>query len=637
MKISTVKLTPKQIQKIPAVGGEADIVQYLQVVPGIVFSGDQGGQLYVRGGSPIQTKVMLDGVTVYNPFHSIGFFSVFETDLIRNVDVYTGGFDAQYGGRISAVIDITTKDGNKKRHAGKLTATPFLSKVTLEGPIKKLEEDSDAGSISYVLNTKYSYLDQSSKLFYSYIDTTGLPFSFLDIYGKLSFNAKNGSKLNFYGYNYTDDVIYLNQSAFSWDAIGFGGSFVVIPPQSKTLINGYFAYSDYGISLTEGDSKPRTSDIGGFNIGVNFSYFFKNNQQIKYGFDVGGFSTELKFFNVFNTIIEQKENTTEIASYFKYRSNINEKFVFEPSLRMSFYPSLSTFAPEPRLGLKYNITSKFRIKASGGLFTQNFISTKSDRDIVNLFTGFVSGPEGQLETPDGGQSRNNLQTAAHAIAGFELDLKNKVSFNVEGYYKRFGQLINFNRTKLQLSDPDFVIENGNAYGFDFLAKYDKKRWFIWGVYSLAFTDRFDGEQTYNPHYDRRHNFNFVSSYTFGKDLDWETSFRWNYGSGFPFTKTQGFYEQVNLDDGISTDVINQNGTLGILYDDELNTGRLPDYHRLDGSVKKKFYLSDISVIEVIASVTNVYNRENIFFFDRVRYERVNQLPILPSIGASWTF
>jgi len=109
-----VKITPKDIGQIPSIGGQPDLAQYLQVMPGVVFTGDQGGELYIRGGSPIQNKVLLDGVTIYKAFHSIGLFSVFETDIIRNADIYTGGFGAEYGGRISSVMDITTRDGNSR-------------------------------------------------------------------------------------------------------------------------------------------------------------------------------------------------------------------------------------------------------------------------------------------------------------------------------------------------------------------------------------------------------------------------------------------------------------------------------------------------------------------------------------------
>ena len=113
-QVSVEKITPKEITQMPSIGGNADLAQYMQVLPGVLFTGDQGGQLYIRGGSAIQNKVLLDGMIIYNPFHSIGLFSVFETDIIRSADIFTGGFGAKYGGALSSIMDINTREGNKK-------------------------------------------------------------------------------------------------------------------------------------------------------------------------------------------------------------------------------------------------------------------------------------------------------------------------------------------------------------------------------------------------------------------------------------------------------------------------------------------------------------------------------------------
>ncbi|HNR54172.1 MAG TPA: TonB-dependent receptor, partial [Flavobacteriales bacterium] len=123
VRTGVTKLTPRQIERLPAIGGEADLAQYLQVVPGVIFTGDQGGQLYIRGGSPIMNKSLLDGMVLYNPFHSIGLFSVFDNDIIRNADIYSAGFGAEYGGRISSIMNITTRDGNKRRLSGRVAAS----------------------------------------------------------------------------------------------------------------------------------------------------------------------------------------------------------------------------------------------------------------------------------------------------------------------------------------------------------------------------------------------------------------------------------------------------------------------------------------------------------------------------------
>ena len=142
--------------------------------------------------------------------------------------------------------------------------------------------------------------------------------------------------------------------------------------------------------------------------------------------------------------------------------------------------------------------------------------------------------------------------------------------------------------------------------------------------------------TYFPHYDRRHNINFVTSYKFGKNNSWKTDIRWNLGSGFPFTQTKGFYENTTFSDGINTDYTTDNGELGIEYA-ELNAGRLPFYHRLDASISKEIKIKNNLTIDITASVTNAYNRDNIFYFDRIRYERVNQLPMMPSFGINMSF
>ncbi|MFQ5446162.1 MAG: beta-sandwich domain-containing protein, partial [Saprospiraceae bacterium] len=223
VQVSKVTVTANQIKALPSTGGQTDIAQYLPVLPGIISTGDQGGQIYIRGGSPIQNKILLDGMTIYNPFHSIGFFSVFETEAIKTVDVLTAGFDAEYGGRISAVIDLKTREGNKKRLAGLVSANPFQAKALFEGPLKKFEEGG--GSTSFLLTAKHSYIDKTSPWFYSYaVDTSfykynndtlngkdlnKLPFSFTDLYGKLSFITANGSKLNIFGFNFSDDVNYV--------------------------------------------------------------------------------------------------------------------------------------------------------------------------------------------------------------------------------------------------------------------------------------------------------------------------------------------------------------------------------------------------------------------------------------------
>ncbi|WKZ65047.1 MAG: TonB-dependent receptor [Flavobacteriales bacterium] len=650
VRMSVTKLTPKQIERMPAVGGEADLAQYLQVVPGVIFTGDQGGQLYVRGGSPIMNKVMLDGMVLYNPFHSIGLFSVFDNDIIRNADIYTAGYNAEFGGRISSVMDITTRDGNRNRLSGKVSASTFAAKALLEGPIKKQKEPGD-GSSSYLLNLRHSYLDQTSKTLYRNVnDTLGLPFRFTDAYGKLSFNGANGSKFNLFGFNFTDGVNYRGVSDLEWQNWGAGTNFVLVPAGSAVLIDGVFSYSRYGIELTEAELQPRSSEITGFNGALNFKYFM-GDDEARYGVEVLGFRTNFTFFNELGRSFIQEENTSEIAGYFNYRKKLG-KLIVDPGVRLHYYASLSVANIEPRLGVKWNISENWRFKAAAGRYSQNLVAANNDRDVVNLFYGFLSSPENlprDISLRDGTKRelKDPLQRANHYVAGIEHDLSRELTLNFEVYFKDFRQVTNINRNKYFEDTPefadkpeelkkDFIVETGQAYGADLQLKYEKGQLYLWGVYSYTFVDRYDGVQEYNPVWDRRHNLNLVASYAFGKFDAWKVNVRWNYGSGFPFTRTQGFYGSVPFNGDINTDYATSNADLAIIFG-KLNDGRLPAYARVDVGVTKTWRFDEHTSLELDLGVTNALDRENIFYFDRVRYERVNQLPLLPSAGVSFRF
>ena len=641
---SVTTITTKEMNKLPTVGAEPDLAQYLQVLPGVTFTGDQGGQLYIRGGSPIQNKVLLDGMIIYNPFHSIGLFSVFDTDIIRNVDVYTGGFGAEYGGRVSSIMKITTKDGDKKGLHGKLSASPFVSKVQLEGPLKKQKENSAAGS-SFIVSGRTSYLKESAELFYPYVDTAGLPFNFTDLYGKLSFTGENGSKLGLSAFNFRDKVRYRSLQDLNWNTYGVGTSFVLIPNTSGFMFDGSMSYSDYQISLEEASRPSRNSRISGFNLNLNFKYFFGKND-FQWGVETIGFSTDYTFFNEVNREITQNENNSELGLYMRYKAILG-KLVLEPSFRLQYYASLAEASPEPRIGAKLNVTNNFRLKGAAGMYSQNLIAGVSDRDVVNLFYGFLSAPENSPTSFKGEQVDSKLQKAQHFIVGFESNLTKHLTLNAEAYYFNFNQLTNINRNKLyddipanadkpEILKSDFVLERGTSQGVDVVLKYEFKRLYIWAVYSLMKVTREDELIEYSPVWDRRHNVNFLVSYNFGKNLDWDFNVRWNYGSGFPFTQTQGFYENINLSGDLGSNFTTSNGTLGTAFG-PLNNGRLPDYHRLDMNIKKTIVTGERSMLEFTAGATNVYNRDNIFYFDRVKFERLNQLPILWNLGANFKF
>jgi hypothetical protein len=655
---SVVKITTKQIKQIPTTGGTPDLAQYIQVLPGVVFTGDQGGQLYIRGGAPVQNKVLLDGMIVYNPFHSIGLFSVFETDIIRTADVYTGGFNAEYGGRISSIMDIRTRNGNRKHFAGKIGASTFGGDILIEGPLKK-ETQKSPTSLSFVMAAKHSYLKESSQKFYKYVNEDGLPFNFTDIYGKLSLVGNNGSTVNVFGFNFDDKVTnYKSLADFNWNATGGGVNTVIIPSGFPMVIEAQFAYSQYKMAMADykllnssvkEEDMMRRSGINSFNAGLNFKYFLGKNE-FKYGFEMIGFQTTYNFINDYGYIFDLKENVTEIGLFVKMK-RIMGNLILEPGFRMHYHASLSKLSPEPRLALKYNLAERVRIKLAGGLYSQNLISIRSDRDVVNLFTGYLAGPENLPKKYNGQAVKDNLQKAQHIVLGTEIDLTEDITLNIETYYKKFTQLTNINRNKLfdelqfpdepKLLTKDFIFEKGDAKGVDFSLSYENQHWYIWLVYSLGKVTReyeniLDEIETYTPHYDRRHNVNFVSSYTFGEKRQWEINLRWNFGSGFPFTLTKGYFENLTFNGGLDTDFITSNGEYGIIYDD-LNKGRLPDYLRLDIGMKRIFIFNKHTQLEVNANITNAYNQMNLFYIDRISQQKIYQLPLMPSFGMMFRF
>lgn len=644
-KTSVIKLTAKQVSSLPSIG-MPDIAQYIQVLPGVIFTGDQGGQLYIRGGSPVQNKMILDGITVYNPFHSIGLFSVIETELIRNADIYTGGFNAEYGDRISSIMDINFRDGNARKFSGMVGLSTFGANVLLEGPIiRNLNNDPNKGTLTFVLSAKNSYLPQSSKVFYKYIEEDGLPFDYQDFYGKITYSMPNGSKIFVNGFNFNDHVKYSNIADFKWKSNGIGTNFFILPEGNLSLLNFRFSYSDYVITLTDPTNLPKESDINGFNLGLNITNYFQKNSQINYGIELYGYKTDFQYYTEALRLISQVENTTEIGVFVKGKI-FAKKFIIEPGFRFQYYGSLSEVSPEPRLALKYNLSDKFRIKFAAGLYSQNLISASDDRDVVNLFYGFLSGSDNLPDTYKDEPVNSRLQKAQHIILGFEINPNNYIAINIEPYFKNFSILQNLNRNKIyddieQYSDKpdelkkDFIIESGDAWGVDVSVKYEKKSIYIWIAYSLGFIHRDDGYTVYPPHYDRRHNLNFLSTYKWGKLNNNEVSLRWNFGSGFAFTQNAGYYPQANFSN-LNNDILSTNDILGILYGD-INNGRLPTYHRLDISYTHKFHISETVTLDAVASISNVYNRKNIFYIDRITGETVYQLPVMPSISLSMRF
>ncbi|MCS7086503.1 MAG: TonB-dependent receptor, partial [Bacteroidia bacterium] len=266
------------------------------------------------------------------------------------------------------------------------------------------------------------------------------------------------------------------------------------------------------------------------------------------------------------------------------------------SFRLHWYNNQGVVTAEPRLRTKLNF-DRVSLQLAGGFYSQNLVSATSDRDVVALFQGFLSAPDVELQ---GKRFGNALQYSWHALAGVQVEILPNLETSLEAWYKNFPQLTNINRERLFPEDPVFIVETGEAYGTDLIVRYQRNKLYLYFTYGLAFNFRDDSKIVYPPVFDRRHNVNLVANYKIGDlrektsskylEAKWEFSARFTYGSGFPFTQTQGFFEKILFDlrQGTTTDIVTQNGILGVLMSSDYNGGRLPPYHRLDLSFKRRF-------------------------------------------------
>jgi hypothetical protein len=646
--VSEISILPTEVELTPAVGGMPDLIQRMQVIPGVISRGDVGGQIYIRGGTPVQNKMLLDEAVIYNPVHSIGLFTVFDNDYIRNVDFHTGGFGAEYGGCISSVVNIATQYGNTKRISGKADLSTLVSKLFVEGPLLS-DSTMEKSTLSFIFSVKNSHFTQAKKWFYPYLDQE-LPFHFLDLYSKLTLLAGKNLRINLFGFHSQDRVGYSDTpTRYYWKVNGFGGDIQLLPPRASMMIKAYFAGSFYQMTLEEQSYEPRHSNVDHLSFGFRFKRYLKN-QTINYGLEVMNLATDYSYYSNPYNAYNQQENSTEISAYLQYHGRFG-KLMVDPGIRFQHYASLSRSSLEPRLAIKFAVLENFRLKVAGGIYSQNLISAISDRDIVNFFHGFLSAPVGLVNEGDGHTADYYLQKSNHLIGGMELDFFSKLFINAEVYYKYYPQLLNFNKHKIlneqkypdqpKYLTRDFIVESGYARGLDIFVLFDDQFRRLELGYSYAITKRTYndpemGKIEYYPQYDRRHNLNLSGSIQFGNNHSWEVNSRWNFGTGFPFTPSLGYYEAITFDENANINHLTVNGMPGIIYG-KYNSARLQPYHRLDISVKKRINLNGMSVLEIELSIVNAYNRKNVFYTDRMTNQQVYQLPFLPAMRISVDF
>jgi len=606
--ISLDRISVRQVEVLPK-GVETDIFRTLQYIPGVNTTGDVTAKYYVRGGSGDQNQVLFNGVEIYNPFHSLGLFSVIEPGVINSLEFYKGGYTAEYAGRISSVMNIVSKDGNKNRYGFTGGVSFLTAKALVEGPIP---------NGSFIISGRKSFNSEVLKNFFN--DQT-VPIDFYDFSFKVTYSSSdifNNAKFSVFGYFTNDQVDYENplREEFSWqnNLIGFEWLQVYDIP----------LFSRLGISLSTFDGevipnlsslKPRSNSLQDFTISFDMNYVYDNRDEIGLGLKVKTVNTKFSQVNFVGLENNIEDFAGNISVYGKYKFLRWKNFGLDVGTRINLTglteSGSGTF--EPRVSLTYRIIPSIAFKAAWGIYLQELLTVSDEDEIISIFEPWII-------TPDYLNAAKSIQY----IAGFDIDITDQTLFSVEGYYKILQNIPIVNDQKFTPSDPDLLAGEGESYGWEFLLDYSIDPFNVTTSYTLSWAYRQREDWVYYPKYDTRHSINFILELNIGKG--WIASGAWNYSSGYPFTEMIGFYDKFFFNSGILNEIV-PGGFEQYTYLGDKNLGRLPTYHRMDLSIMKKIDLS-IMNMELGVSVINLYNRQNIFYFNRDTGEEVNMLPFL---------
>jgi hypothetical protein len=651
--MGTVELSTGSIKRVPALLGEVDVLKTLQLLPGVLSSGDGNAGFFVRGGGPDQNLVLLDEAVIYNSAHLFGFFSVFNADAIKNTTLIKGNMPAQYGGRVSSVLDIQMKDGNNQNFGFEGGIGTIASRFTAEGPIVK-------DKASFLLSGRRTYIFDLAQFALRNTSFQGTNYFFYDLNAKVNYRISDKDRIYLSSYfgrdvlNFNADtrgfnfgIPYGNQTAsLRWNHVFSDNLFA----NTTVIYNQYnfnfdAAQEDFNFNLNSG--------IRDWNLKVDFDYFPSTSHQVKWGINytyhkftpsiISGTSGDEEFES---DLVPKYAHETAIYASDEYK--VNERWLFSFGLRLTLFTQLGPYTSLID-GAEYDkgeaVTSYLRLDPR---FTFRYklndhSSIKGGWSITNQFNHLVSNSTSTLPTdiwvPSTEWVRPQRGTQ-YAVGYFRNFFDNEIETSIEVYYRDLDNQIDYREDYVDNAsrdvEIDFVFGEGRAYGAEFLIEKKKGRLQGWIGYTLSRSERWfddieDGRIFPAP-FDRTHDLSVVASYEINNH--WLVGATFVYGTGQVFTPINGLY------------FIEQNPQ--VVYGGR-NSTRLKDYHRLDLSVTwtpnpdptKKFRSS------WTLSVFNAYNRKNPFFVytdfetdaeastTRVGAFQVTLFPVIPSI--TWNF
>lgn len=623
---------PRDIELIPTPDVSGDLASLLPTLPSVVAIGDRGGQLFVRGGEPSQNLVQLDGVLLYQPFHILGFYSAFPSGILNRTNIYAGGFGSKYGERLSAVIDVSTRDGNKQNMAGSVTLSPFISGAHLEGPLIK-------DRLSFLVSARQSLVEEGA----ARIIDKPLPFDFGDLFVKLHGVVKNNARASAMVIRTHDrGTIAENTGGAPSEIVGWrneaaGVRYLAVPNLIPLQADLRASISRLHTELGPQDDPLRTSSIQNIHMAVDLT-FYDDVANVDAGASVRLLELSSELDGLYQNIEQKKESIEHVGIYAEPEFEFGPYWRLRTGLRMQFFDVKFNPFLEPRIRAVWS-KGVHQFSSAIGLFHQTILGLNDRRDAANVFTVWTNIPRPRSDLNDIRAGR--AQRAAHAIVGYRMTPSPWLEFSVEGFYKHYFNLFIAEWTAFPRLTTNLQPAKGRSFGIDLRAELRRRN--VYGYVTYGFSNtRYQAQQaelilwygqeslTFRPPHDRRHQLNTLISLTLA---GFDMSARWEFGSGLPFSQAVGFDGFIPVNDIVR--VSDVPGSRRVIYEQPFEA-TLPAYHRLDLSVSRAFPLR-LATLTAQISVLNVYNRKNLFYLDVFTLRRVDQLPFTPSFGLKVDF
>ena len=637
-------IRPEDIERVPTPDVSGDLASYLTTLPGVVALGDRGGQLFIRGGEPSQNLIFLDGMTLYRPFHVIGFYSVFPSDIVRRADLYAGGFGAQYGERIGSVLNVQSRTGNKRSFAGAVSASPFMGSVRLEGPLVP-------GRISFLASVRQSLLEGAE-----YVIDENLPFRFGDAFAKVHAAMTPRNRFSVSALS-TYDRGTLREAAAGgppaeevrWQNQSVGLRWLSLPPLFPASTDLHLSFSHHRTEMGPVGQPVRSSSVTDLHALFDATYFGE-----KAHFDIGMAARYVWLKNslggLYQNVVTEDTEFPPFALYVVPEIT-QGAWRIRPSLRMQIYNVKVNPTFEPRLRVIWQ-KGRHQVSGAAGLYHQEVTGLNDRRDAASIFTAWSNVPRylniryvdfpGLPSSPRNEDIRAGFEhRALHGILGYQVSPASWLDLSLEGFYRRYDNLFIAEWSALPQFTTELQRADGRSLGLDARLEVQRDPFYLFVGYGLSTTqyaakqaalELWYGTETleFRPAHDRRHQLSVLGQASWqGFDL----SLRWSFGSGRPFSRPVGF-DGFSLIDEVE-DVRKQPSTRRVIYEAPFNDV-LPPYHRLDVSLARRFSLQAVD-LTVQASVINAYDRRNIFYMDTFTFQRVDQLPLVPSLGLQVAF